>query len=65
MPKKFDRMERDILEAVYEKGWVVLFAGSDSPASKVLDEKYSGTGMDLETEQLTALLDYLVEERYL
>ena len=65
MPKKFDRMERDILEAVYDIGQVGFFNGSHSPASKVLNEKYSGTGMDSETQQLPALLNYLLEERYL
>ena len=62
MPKKFDRMERDILEAVYDIGRVGFFNGSHSPASKVLNEKYS---MDSAQQQLTVLLNYLVEERYL
>ena len=65
MPKKFDRMERDILELVYDKGFLGFFGGSPSPATKVLSEKYSGTGVDSETHQLAALLNYLVEERYL
>ena len=56
------QMERDILEASNTLGAIGYFNGSHSTASQVLIEKY---GSREEDRQLTTVLDYLVEERYL
>ena len=52
------RLECDILEAVYDKGFVL----PNSPASKVLSEKYPS---EHEQQVVTVTLLYLLEERYL
>ena len=65
MPKNVHRMERDILEAVHDIGPLGVEDNSPTPASKVLIEKYIPTGGDSDKQQLAALLNYLLEERYL
>ncbi len=60
--KAFDvkHMERDILEAVYNLGWIL---GPDSLASQSLIEKYGED--DAVQQQVTVVMNWLVEERYL
>ncbi len=56
------QMERDILEAAHTLGSITYFAGSPTPALKVLIEKYS---LEEDIEQLTVVVSHLLEERYL
>lgn len=56
------RMERDILEASNTLGAIGYLNGSHTPASKPLIEKY---GSDEAGQQRTAVLSFLLEERYL
>ena len=55
----FKRLERDILEAVYENGPTL---GPDAPATQVLMQKYPSED---EIEAVTVALQYLLEQRYL
>ena len=56
------RMEREVLEAVYELGRITF----DSPATKSLTEKYPDKGgYDNPVQHLTVMVNYLLEERFL
>ncbi len=55
----FKRLERDILEAVYENGRTL---GPDTPAAQVLIQKYPSED---EMQAVTVDLQYLLEQRYL
>ena len=55
------QMERDILEAVNTHG-IIVEGNKELPAVRVLTDKYSSRE---EGQRLTAVLRYLVEERYL
>ena len=60
------QMEQDILEVVRDIGDIGFRDSSHSPASKVLIEKYIDKDDPWQSnQQLTVLVDYLVEERYL
>ena len=60
------KMERDILEVVRDIGDIGFRNSSHSPASKVLIEKYIDKDDPWQSnQQLTVLVDYLVEKRYL
>ena len=57
-----ETMERDILEAVYDFGEI----SPGTPASQTLEDKYSlDTGDDSPLIQVTVMLNYLLEERFL
>ena len=57
-----ETMERDILEAVYEFGEI----RPETRASQVLADKYlSEAGNNSSRIQVTVMLNYLVEERFL
>ena len=57
--RSLDRMERDILEAVFEKGRTL---GPNSAATQVLMQKYPSED---EQQAITVALQYLLEHRYL
>ena len=61
-PLPTKRMERDILEAVYELGPIGVFSGEASPASLRLRREYPS---DSERQQLSVVLNYLLEKRLL
>ena len=56
------RMERDILEVVYKLGPIGVFNGVQSPATQRLRSKYTS---DSEIQQLSVILNYLLEKRLL
>ena len=57
-----ETMERDILEAVYDFGEI----RPGTPASQILEDKYpSDAGDNSPRIQVTVMLNYLVEERFL
>ena len=57
-----ETMERDILEAVYDFGEI----RPETPASQTLADKYpSDAGYNSLRIQVTVMLNYLVEERFL
>ena len=57
-----EKIERDILEAVYDKGMVGFFDGSHSPAAQMLNAKYPA---EQEQQAVMVIAQYLLEERYL
>ena len=62
MPLDLKRMERDILEAAHNPGNIAVLTARATPASRALFKKYSSIE---EGEQLLAVFQYLVEQRYL
>ena len=56
------QMERDILETVHTLGRIGVFNSSISPAAESLKDKYRS---DEEQQQVTVLIKYLLEKRYL
>ena len=56
------QMERDILETAHTLGRIGYFNGSLSPATESLKDKYRS---DEEQQQVTVLMKYLLEKRYL
>lgn len=56
------QMELDIFEAVDKHGRIGYFDGADSEATEYLSEKYPS---EEEQQQVTVLIKYLLEKRYL
>lgn len=62
MPSSVAHMERDILDAAHTLGWLGYYNGEHAPASKRLYERYTSED---DKQALTAVLNYLVEQRFL
>ena len=56
------KMELDILEAVHKRGNIGFIHKPDTPAAKFLQKKYPSFEA---TRQLHAVIEFLIEERYL
>lgn len=60
--QRLEEMERDILEVVYDHGWLGYLNSAHTPAARILNAKYPAKQ---EQQALVVAFQYLLEERYL